>query len=186
MESGVRNFVARTATCNARNAATVSLVALVSDFSGESSEHEENDNVPGSRRSFSRFIIMSLIHNSTSASDAQSVTGISDRHRDPGSEGGELRLSEIFCEQGTVKRRVAGIDRGDVGWQRFLAQGPARAGSNLTCQFRDRYILPRHIDGSKARGFPARHPLDHSGEVWRVMHGSHAAHSENLDRLACK
>src|SRR5262249_1749223 len=129
---------------------------------------------------------LGLMHNSAPASDTQSVKGIGDRHSDRGSEGGKLRLSEIFCEQGTVKRRVARVDGGDVGWQRFLAQGTACAGSNLTCQFRDRYILPRHIDGSEARGFPARHPLDHSGEVWRVMHRSHAAHSENLARLACQ
>src|SRR5262245_58534767 len=129
---------------------------------------------------------LELDAHSMPASYTQSVTGIGDRRRDRGSEGGELRLPEIFCEQGTVKRRVASVDRRDVGWQRFLAHGTASARSNLTCQFQDRYILARHIDGSKARGFPARHLLDHSGEVRRVMHGPHAAHSENLDRLACQ
>ena len=104
-----------------------------SDFNGKSSERDGKWQRPGLRRGICRFMISSLIHNSTPASDTQSVTGIGDRHRDRGSKGGQLRLSEIFCERGTVKRRVAGVDRGDVVWQRLLAQGTARAGSNLTC-----------------------------------------------------
>ena len=69
-----------------------------SDFNGKSSERDGKWQRPGLAKGFCRFINMSLMHNSAPASDTQSVTGISDRHRDRGSEGGELRLSEIFCE----------------------------------------------------------------------------------------